>query len=289
MGGTILVFGQSGQVARELERLGRERGLSLTLAGRERLDLAGDDPAPIFDETTPEAVFNAAAYTAVDKAESEPAAAYALNRDAPGRLAALCAARDIPFVHISSDYVFPGDKPAPYVEGDMRGPRSVYGRSKTEGEDAVMAAGGRYAILRTAWVFGAFGQNFVKTMLRLAETRDEVGVVADQLGRPTWSRDVAEAALQAAELLIQRPELTGVYHAAGADDATWADLAEATFALSGRNTAVRRIATADYPTPAVRPANSRLDSSRFAALGDWKPRPWREALTGALKDLETQP
>src|SRR5690606_28732002 len=148
-------------------------------------------PASVLDAAFPTAVINAAAYTAVDKAESEPDAAFALNRDAPGRLARLCAERDIPFVHISTDYVFPGDKPGAYVEDDARAPRSVYGRSKAEGEDAVIAAGGRFAVLRTAWVFGAFGQNFVRTMLRLSETRDEIGVVADQLGRPTWSRDVA--------------------------------------------------------------------------------------------------
>lgn len=283
----ILVFGRSGQVARELERLGAERGLAMTFAGRERLDLASDDPAAVLESASPAAVINAAAYTAVDKAESEPDAAFALNRDAPGRLARLCAARDIPFVHFSTDYVFPGDKPEPYVEDDARGPRSVYGRSKAEGEDGVIAAGGRFAILRTAWVFGAFGQNFVRTMLRLSETREEVGVVADQLGRPTWSRDAAEAALHAVERLTSRPDLAGVYHVAGADDATWADLAEATFELAGRPTRVKRITTADYPTPAARPANSRLDSGRFAAVTNWRPRPWRKALAAALKDMET--
>ncbi len=277
-------------MASELARLVGP-GVALSFAGRERLDLAaGADPGALIAAERPAAVINAAAYTAVDKAESDADAAFRLNRDAPAAMARACARLDIPFVHFSTDYVFDGLKAEPYLETDATGPTGVYGRSKLEGEQAVMAAGGRAAILRTAWVFSAFGANFVKTMLRLAGGREEIGVVADQLGRPTWARDAAAGALRAAEVLLDGGE-GGLFHLSGADDATWADFAEGIFAESGRRggpqARVRRITTADYPTPARRPANSRLDCGRIEAAMGLKMRPWREALGGCFEELES--
>lgn len=290
MARTLLVFGKSGQVARELGRLGAPAGFELAFAGRETLDLAAADPGALIQARRPAAVINAAAYTAVDRAEGEEAAALRLNRDAPAAMARACTRLDVPFVHFSTDYVFDGSKPAPYVEDDPTGPAGVYGRSKLEGEAAVRAAGGRAAVLRTAWVYSAFGANFVKTMLRLAAERAEVGVVADQLGRPTWARDAAAGALRAVEVLLDAPASgPGLWHLSGAGDASWADVAEAVFAMSaargGPSAAVRRIATADYPTPARRPANSRLDCARIEADMGLRMRPWREGLAACLEQL----
>ena len=291
MSSKILVLGRSGQVARELAKLGAA-GFELEFAGRERLDLAsGADPRGLLDQTRPAAVINAAAYTAVDKAESEPEAAFALNRDAPAALARACAAGGVPFVHFSTDYVFDGSKPEPYVETDPVNPTGVYGSSKAAGEAEVLAAGGAAIVLRTSWVYSAFGANFVKTMLRLAATREEIGVVADQLGRPTWAEDCALGALRCARAMldgeVKAPEL---FHLAGEGDASWADFAEAIFAESaargGPRARVRPITTADYPTPARRPANSRLDCGKIIGALDFRPRPWRQSLSACFEELE---
>jgi dTDP-4-dehydrorhamnose reductase len=290
---TILVLGRSGQVARELGKLGAPEGHALAFAGREDFDLmTRDDPEALLDAHDPVAVINAAAYTAVDKAESEPEAADRLNRDMPAAFARACAARGVPFVHFSTDYVFDGDKPAPYVEDDAKNPQGAYGRSKAEGEELITAAGGRSVILRTSWVYSAFGANFVKTMLRVGETRDELGVVDDQLGRPTWAEDCARGALHVvARMLDGDPKAQGVFHLSGAGDATWADFAEAIFeesaARGGPRPRVKRIATADYPTPAKRPANSRLSCSKITQDLGFKPRPWRDSLAACFKELET--
>jgi dTDP-4-dehydrorhamnose reductase len=289
--GNILVLGRNGQVARELAKLGPPKGFEMAFIGRERFDLlSGADPASVIEAFTPSVVINAAAYTAVDKAESEPEAAMRLNRDAPGALARACARGDVPFVHFSTDYVFDGTKPEPYVEDDPIRPLGVYGSTKAAGEDAVLEAGGRAGILRTSWVYSSFGANFVKTMLRLAETRDELGVVADQIGRPTWAEDCARGALRLARALLD-DEVEGgqVFHLSGAGDATWADFAEAIFEASarrgGKRPKVRRITTADYPTPAMRPANSRLDCSKITTALDWPMRPWRESLASCFEEL----
>jgi dTDP-4-dehydrorhamnose reductase len=288
----ILVLGRNGQVARELAKVGPPRGFEMAFVGRERFDLlAGADPAALIEAYAPSVVINAAAYTAVDKAESEPDAAFRLNRDAPGEVALACAAGDVPFVHFSTDYVFDGTKPAPYVEDDPIAPLGVYGASKAAGEAAVREAGGRSAVLRTSWVYSSFGANFVKTMLRLAETRDELGVVADQIGRPTWAEDCARGALRVARALLD-DEIAGgqVFHLAGEGDAVWADFAEAIFEQSarrgGKRPRVRRITTAEYPTPAARPANSRLDCSRITAALDWPMRPWRQSLGSCFEELD---
>jgi dTDP-4-dehydrorhamnose reductase len=290
---TILVLGRLGQVARELDKIGAPEGFELAFAGRGDFDLmTHDDPGALLASYDPAAVINAAAYTAVDKAESEPEAANRLNRDMPAAFARACAGRDLPFVHFSTDYVFDGEKPTPYVENDPKNPQGVYGRSKSEGEDLIAEIGGRSVILRTSWVYSAFGANFVKTMLRLAETKDELGVVDDQLGRPTWAEDCARGALHVtARMLAGDDKAKGIFHLSGAGDATWADFAEAIFEESarrgGRKPKVRRISTADYPTPAKRPANSRLNCTKIAQDLDLRPRPWRDSLAACFKDLET--
>jgi dTDP-4-dehydrorhamnose reductase len=291
MTGPILVFGKSGQVARELADLGQANGRALTFAGRETLDLADHGAiAGLITAIAPVAVINAAAYTAVDRAETEVDAAMALNRDAPAAMAKACAARGLPFIHFSTDYVFDGEGERPYVETDATGPKGVYGASKLAGEQAVSAMGGATIILRTAWVYGAHGGNFVKTMLRLAADRDEVGVVADQVGCPTWSRDDAEAALLAVDQLQRDPSLAGLYHLTGAGETSWAGLAEAVFVESARRggpTAhVRPIRTSDYPTPARRPANSRLNCGKIEAALPWRCRPWRESLAACMTQME---
>jgi dTDP-4-dehydrorhamnose reductase len=287
----ILVFGRSGQVARELERLGAAGGHAMVFAGRETLDLADFGAIEgLIASVDPCAIVNAAAYTAVDRAEQEADAAFALNRDAPAAMALACASRGLPFVHFSTDYVFDGVLDRPYVETDATGPTGVYGASKLAGEQAVAAAGDAAIILRTSWVYSAHGANFVKTMLRLAADRDELGVVGDQHGRPTWARDCAEAALVAVAALAADPGLAGVYHLSGAGDATWADLASAVFEISaergGPRARVRAITTDQYPTPAKRPTNSRMDCGKIEAALTWRCRSWRESLAACMTEME---
>jgi dTDP-4-dehydrorhamnose reductase len=286
----LLVFGANGQVAQEIGRTAGGLGFAATLAGRDRVDLLSQDGSALLDELKPRAVINAAAYTAVDRAEQEPAAAYRLNGEIPGVLAQACKDRGVAFVHISTDYVFDGSKAGPYIETDPRAPLGVYGASKAQGEEAIAAVSGDYAIVRTAWVYSALGANFVKTMLRLATTRDELGVVGDQQGCPTSAQDVARATLLLGRRLIDGdPAAKGIFHAAGEGDASWADFAAAIFsgsaARGGPTARVKPITTADYPTPARRPANSRLACERLHEVLDWRPGPWRESLGSCLDEL----
>lgn len=286
---TVLVLGESGQVARELGSLTPE-DMTFVFRGRREFDLASGRPlADLIDRVAPAAVINAAAYTAVDKAETEPEIAFALNRDAPAELAQLLAARGIPLVHFSTDYVFDGSKDRPYLETDGKAPTNVYGRSKAEGEDAIEASGVRRAILRTSWVYSAFGTNFVKTMLRLAGAQDEVRVVADQQGTPTWAHEAAAAAILAARAMIAGAD-PGVLHVAGGGETTWAGFAEEIFRLwaeKGRKTPrVVPIAASEYPTAARRPANSRLDTTKAEAVLAWRPLPWRYGLRQCLDEIE---
>ena len=290
----LLVFGARGQVAQEIAKIAHGLGFEPTLAGRERIDLStGDSAEPIataIGSLRPAAVVNAAAYTAVDRAEQEREQAMRLNAEAPGHIARACADHDIPLVHISTDYVFDGTRADAYREDDPRRPLGVYGDSKAQGEAAVEAAGGRAAIVRTAWVYSAFGSNFVKTMLRLAGEREEVGVVADQHGCPTWAEDVAHACLLLARRLVEHdPGAEGLFHAVGAGEATWAEFASAVFAESaargGPSAQVRPITTADFPTPARRPANSRLSCARLEAAVGWRPPPWRVSLHACFEGL----
>lgn len=287
----ILVVGRSGQLAQELTRASTPDGWIVTSMGSDLLDLANANETPrAIAAFRPDAVINAAAYTAVDKAESEPERAFALNRDGPAALAKVAADLGAPLIHVSTDYVFAGDKPKPYVETDPKAPLGIYGRSKSEGEDAVLAAHDAAAILRTSWVYSAHGVNFVKTMLRLSETRDEISVVADQIGRPTAAADLAAACIAVCDkLLVGASQAVGIFHFTNAGDATWADFAEEIFAgaaARGRNPVrVRRITTADYPTPAKRPANSRLDTTKIETVLAIRPRSWRAALSNCLDEL----
>ncbi len=288
----ILVAGRSGQVARELVRTAPTGRMDVTALGRPDLDIC--DRAAVREAVSslaPDMIINAAAYTAVDQAESDEAAAFALNAEAAGWLAEAAAARSIPIVHISTDYVFDGTKDAPYVETDPVAPLGAYGRSKLEGERRVAAASPRHVILRTAWVYSPFGKNFSKTMLRLSETRDEVGVVADQVGNPTAARDIAAGIWQVAARLAEAPDAgqPGTYHMTAAGAASWADFAEAVFSFSrevgGPTAAVRRITSAEYPTPVKRPADSRLDCTRLAEIYGVRLPEWRDSARECVAEL----
>ena len=290
----IVVSGVAGQVARSLVERGMALGHVVLPLGRPHLDLASGDAEAIravLEMTRPEAIVSAAAYTAVDKAESEPELAFAINATGAGHVAQAAASLGVPLVQLSTDYVFSGEGSRAWREDDPTGPQGVYGATKLAGERAILAACPNSAVLRTAWVYSPFGSNFVKTMLRLAETRDEVGVVADQIGNPTSALDIADGVLAVAANLIGRadPALRGVFHMAGAGEASWADLAEAVFAASavrgGPAAQVRRIATSDYPTPARRPANSRLDCTRLAGIHGVRLPQWRGSLETVIDRL----
>ncbi|PZO55609.1 MAG: dTDP-4-dehydrorhamnose reductase [Alphaproteobacteria bacterium] len=283
---SLLVIGRSGQVARALVRRAAARGIAVEALGRPELDLE----APALAEEAirarrPSVIINAAAYTAVDKAEDDRDRAYLLNSEAPARIAAVAAELGAPLIHFSTDYVFAGDKDTPYIETDVTAPAGVYGASKREGEERVLAASPRAIVLRTAWVYDSAGQNFVRTMLRLASTRDEISVVADQHGAPTYADDLANAALT----IAAKPTAFGIYHCAGQGETVWADFAAAIFAgaaiRGGPSAAVKRITTADYPTRARRPANSRLNCDKLAADYGVRLRLWPDALSDCLDEI----
>ena len=277
----ILVFGKTGQVARELAVYP-----GVICLDRRAADLS--DPgacAAAIRAAGPDAVINAAAYTGVDKAEDDEALATLVNADAPGAMAVACAGLGIPFVSISTDYVFDGAGAAAFKPGDPTGPLGAYGRSKLAGEQAIMAAGGAAAILRTSWVVSAHGNNFVRTMLRLGAERDALNIVADQIGGPTGAREIAAACMEIAKTLVSEPEKSGIYHFAGTPDVSWADFAREIFARAGLDCTVSDIPSSDYPTPAQRPLNSRLDCSQTRAVFDIKQPDWRVSLAGILNDL----
>ncbi|MGV0878423.1 dTDP-4-dehydrorhamnose reductase [Martelella sp. FLE1502] len=277
----ILVFGQSGQVATELKRILPDA----VFLSREQADLANPAAcAAAIAEHRPAAVINAAAYTAVDKAESDEETALNVNATAPGAMARAAAGLGIPFVHISTDYVFAGTGDKPFSPDDPTAPLGAYGRTKLAGEQLVARAGGPFAILRTSWVFSAHGGNFVKTMLRLAESRDSLTIVADQIGGPTSARAIALACKVMAEQLIRDPAKSGIYHFSGVPDTSWADFARAIFEMAGRAVTVTDIPTSEYPTPAARPLNSRLDCSTLSAFGLARPD-WRTDLAHVLTEL----
>lgn len=284
----ILVFGRTGQVARELARAAEARGLDARFLGREAADLSDPETcARAIREGGPGegwgAVINAAAYTAVDRAEAEEALATRINGEAPAAMAAACAEAGVPFVHVSTDYVFPGDA-GPYAPDAPTGPLGAYGRSKLAGEEGVRAAEGPHAILRTAWVFSAHGTNFVRTMLRLGAERERVRVVDDQRGGPTPAAAIAAALLTVADALREGAP-SGTHHLSGAPDVTWAGFARAIMARAGLGCHVEAIASSEYPTPAARPADSRLDGrSLEAAFGIARPD-WREGLDAVLREL----
>jgi len=281
---SILVFGHSGQVATALRAYGDVIALR-----RDQADLSDPEAcAAAIAQHAPRAVINAAAYTAVDAAEENEAAATVINGAAPGAMARACAARGIPFVHISTDYVFDGTGSQPWRPEDVPGPVSAYGRSKLAGEAAVRAAGGISVILRTSWVFSETGTNFVKTMLRLGAERDALNVVADQIGGPTAAVDIAAACIAVVEGLIADPARAGTYHYSGAPDVSWAEFARSIMAQAGLVTQVTDIPTSAYPTPATRPLNSRLDCRDLEThFGLARPN-WRASLTSVFNTLQDQ-
>ncbi|WP_238928933.1 dTDP-4-dehydrorhamnose reductase [Alexandriicola marinus] len=277
----ILVFGTSGQVATELRCLAPVQAL-----GRDTVDLA--NPSACTEAIRvhrPTAVINAAAYTAVDRAEAEEALATAINGAAPAAMADACAALHIPLVHISTDYVFYGEGTRPFAPNDATAPQTAYGRSKLAGEQGIRATGASHAILRTSWVFSAHGTNFVKTMVRLSESHNELRVVDDQVGGPTPARAIAAACLELARQLQADPGKSGTYHFTGAPDVSWCDFARAIFAAAGRATRVQGIPTREYPTPASRPLNSRLDCSTMETTFNIPRSDWRAGLADTLTEL----
>lgn len=279
----ILLTGGTGQVGIELQRQKWPEGVVLHAPTRCELDLL--DPNSIrriLDSRQWSAVINSGAYTAVDRAEVDVETAWRVNALAPAVLTRASAEAQIPIIQVSTDYVFDGTKDGYYVEDDPVRPINVYGASKQGGEQAVRTANPHHAIIRTSWVVSPHGSNFLKTMLRLAGEREEVAVVADQRGCPTFSPDLA-AALKAVTLaLLSNPGLSGTYHFANEGEASWADLARAIFAISGERggpfARVRETTTAEFPTPAKRPRNSRLHTGKIKALLSAQPRPWTEAL-----------
>lgn len=278
----ILVFGRTGQVATELAR-----AADVVALGRAEADLGAPEActAAIADHA-PDAVINAASYTAVDRAEEEERLATVINGAAPAAMAEACAIRGVPFVHLSTDYVFSGAGEDPWDPLAPPVPQSAYGRSKLAGETGVRAAEGCHAILRTSWVFSAHGANFVKTMLRLSRERDRLRVVADQIGGPTPARAIARACLEIAAQLADDPGKSGTYHFSGAPDVSWHAFATEILARAGRATEVTAIPTEAYPTPARRPLNSRLDCRSTEDVFGLKRPDWRAALSDTIAELE---
>ncbi len=277
----ILVFGTSGQLATDLADLP-----DVLCLGRAGADLS--DPAACaaaIRAHAPAAVINAAAYTAVDRAEEEEALATVINGDAPTAMARTCAVLGIPLVSVSTDYVFDGSGTTPWTPDAPTAPLNAYGRSKLAGEQGITNSGAVHAILRTSWVVSAHGNNFVKTMLRLGRDHDALTIVADQHGAPTPARDLARACHAAATGLIADPDKSGTYHFAARPDTTWAGFAREIFRLAGIDCDVVDIQTTDFPTPAARPLNSRLDCASFtAAFGVAQPD-WQDGLNQILQDL----
>jgi dTDP-4-dehydrorhamnose reductase len=276
----IAVTGHVGQIVQSLkERAAQHPGVTVAAVGRPELDLAVPDSiAPALEGSRPDVIVNAAAYTAVDRAESEPQLAMTINRDGAAAVARTAAKLGIAFIQISTDYVFSGRKSAPYLETDDVGPLGVYGQTKLAGEEAVRSEHPFPIILRTAWVYSPFGANFVKTMLRLAGERDRLRIVDDQVGNPTSALDIAEGIILVAGHIADRSRLQGTFHMSGAGEISWCGFARQIFAISaslgGRSVPVDAISTSEYPTPAKRPQNSRLDNSSFeqtfgSRLPDW--------------------
>lgn len=287
----LAVTGKNGQVVSALQALASAE-LEIVALGRPELDLAQPETVlTALREANPDVVISAAAYTAVDKAESEPDIAFAVNRDGARAVAQAASDLGIPIIHLSTDYVFDGTKATAYVESDPTGPTSIYGRSKLEGERAVSEATDNYAVLRTAWVYSEYGNNFVKTMLRLSENRDELNVVADQFGCPTSANDIATAIVTIARKLAQdsSAHLRGVFHLSGTGETNWANFAKQIFAFSaengGKSMIVNDITTEQYPTPARRPASSRLDCSKLEEVYGIRLPSWQTSTRAVVTAL----
>ena len=283
----LLVFGRTGQVATELGRLAG-KGLAFELLDRAEADLAVPAScATRIAEADCDAVINAAAYTAVDRAESEEPLATVINGEAPGAMAAAAAGRGLPFLHVSTDYVFDGRADRPWREDDPVGPPGAYGRSKLAGERAVLAAGGRAVILRTSWVFAAHGQNFLRTMLRVGAERPRLTVVDDQRGGPTAAGDIARALVTIARACATGHGVPGIFHYCGRPATTWHGFAREIFDRAGlhRSPELVPITTAEWPTAAARPANSVLDCAKIAGAYGIEQPDWRASLDHALAEI----
>jgi dTDP-4-dehydrorhamnose reductase len=293
----IVVTGRQGQVARALTEAGPALGVETVSLGRPQLDLAVPETVqPALKSAAPDIVVNAAAYTAVDQAEREPEIANSINGIGAGAVAEAARALGLPIIHLSTDYVFDGSKTSAYVEEDLVAPGSVYGASKSAGEQAVAAANDEHVILRTSWVYAPYGKNFVRTMMALAQSRDEVRVVADQYGCPTYAPDIANAVISIARDVVKncsKSSLRGIFNLAGRGETSWAGFAGAIFAfLAGRG--MRRpiltpISSAEYLTPARRPANSRLNCTKLARVYGIELPYWNDSLATCLERLTSAP
>ncbi len=289
----ILVTGASGQLGDALCRRLTARGVAFTAVQRPGFDFEKHETiSDVFRKTSPTLVINAAAYTAVDKAETDQEAAKAGNHTGPLELAKLCEAACIPFIHVSTDYVFNGNKGEPYLETDPTSPTGVYGATKRDGEEAILATGAQAIILRTAWVYSAHGKNFARTMINAGRKMPILRVVADQRGTPTAAGDLADAILTIMDRLAEtgwRPEYRGIFHATGSGETTWYGFASAIFedAKTHGYTApeVQPIATADWPTPTRRPPDSRLHGGKLAEIFGTSLPHWRDTLPSVVADL----
>jgi dTDP-4-dehydrorhamnose reductase len=288
----IAIIGSNGQLGWELVRQGETRGLKILALDYPEIDIS--DPASIdsrMDSRQIDLIINAAAFTAVDRAESNPQTAFAVNRDGPANLAKKCSDRHIPLIHVSTDYVFNGTKKGAYFEEDPVAPLGAYGKSKAAGEAEVRKHLQRHLVVRTAWLCGVHGHNFVKTMLRMGHEKDTLRVVSDQFGCPTFAADLADAILVMVEQAeIRKSVPWGTYHYCGEGETTWHAFAEAVFEIAGQyeTFAVKRvmpISTAEFPTPVRRPANSVLDCAKIKRHFGIRPRPWRESLAEMIRQL----
>ncbi|MFL6851377.1 MAG: dTDP-4-dehydrorhamnose reductase [Sphingomicrobium sp.] len=289
----IAVTGREGQVVRSLIERAPKRGHEVVPLGRPDFDLRGDAETirGALAAVSPDAIVSAAAYTAVDRAESESDVAFAVNEHGARAVAQAARSLDVPLIHLSTDYVFSGSKAGPYLESDATDPAGVYGASKLAGERAVREAFDNSAIVRTGWVYSPFATNFAKTMLRIGANHDEVAVVADQRGNPTSALDIADGLLSIAANLVasDKADLRGVFHMTADGQATWADFAEAIFSASGSingpTARVRRIGTAEYPTAAKRPSNSSLDCSKVERVHSVRLPEWRTSVPAVVRRL----
>ena len=290
----VVLLGAAGQLGREVCDLAERLGRKMVGCTRAQVDITDRAAvAELIVRTKPRLLVNAAAYTAVDKAESDPDGALAANAIGPQVLATAAANAGVPIVHVSTDYVFDGAKAGAYVEDDPIAPIGVYGRSKAEGEAHVRAAAARHVIVRTAWVYGVHGTNFLKTMLRLAHEREELRVVADQRGCPTATRDLAEAIFAIDRRIAEGAKPWGTFHFAGTGATTWhgfaCEIVDAAAPFIGKRPQVTAIGARDYPTAARRPANSELDSSRFTAMFGYRAVPWQARTQEVVRQLLQTP
>ena len=289
----VVVTGKNGQVVQSLLERGAKCGATILPLGRPELDLAEASACrELLAAAKPDVIVSAAAYTAVDKAESEPELAFKVNADGPRTIAAAAAELSVPVIQISTDYVFDGSKPEPWTESDEPAPLGVYGASKLAGEAAVLAASPDNVVLRIGWVYSPFGANFAKTILRLAGERDTLRIVSDQFGAPSSALDIADGILTVARNVCDAPnraEMRGVFHMGGSGEATWADFAGEICAwlksTRDKHVQIEKITTTDYPTPARRPLNSRLNSDRLAIIHGFRMPEWRLSLPSILERL----